>query len=559
MRFVTRQLLALSSLVLCAFAPLDPQTLPAPTKAASETAQTLSVAERDYLSRDFAFVSSPEMEGYLGSIADKLLQTRETEIERPRIIVYSADGFNAMADANGALVLATETLRLLESEDELAALLGHELSHIALKHAVKKQFINAFPGELASVRTLMARQTNQNVSLLWVDLLAPNWNKAQEREADRVGFEMMQAAGYDPDAFATLFQKLHDAQLKRSERMDLLRQNLIKRAQEKKGLVPADSSSNPELTALLRETQNGLSEKVINSAFEDIAKMSKDYDSPEQRQELLTQYIEKSRKPGEAEQGIKPRSPLFAQTLRKGAGGALLDLDAAALRATSAMAAGNLEAAREALAAFVIKKAAARGASGKKGKKAGAAVSTSVAGGKQSQPAQSAAGGLDASGRPRLASAHLNSVFAEWFLAQQRPDLAEPYVAAWMQNAFAPAKAFHWRAQAQADKQDLKGAIATLEAGQMRLGTGFPFLPELVTYAKRAQDLPRAETFTNQCKQEDQKHRSALGKMSSMIHSGAPTGLHAECVARLGYVPKGASGSGFSLAPLKESLTKGSK
>ncbi len=48
--------------------------------------------------------------------------------------MHSSDAFNAFTDAQGNLVISTGALRSLESEEELAALLGHELSHLILKH-----------------------------------------------------------------------------------------------------------------------------------------------------------------------------------------------------------------------------------------------------------------------------------------------------------------------------------------------------------------------------------------------------------------------------------------
>ncbi len=182
-------------------------------------------------------------------VAAKLLAARGKGDRLPDILVYSADEFAASTDDGGNLLVSTRTLRELESEDELAALLAHELSHLALRHNERKSALRNFPvgvetaGWVAAAGDRMQGNTGgaarrsgssldafggdalsntQVASLLWSDVLMPGWSRAQEREADRSGFDMMRAAGYDPSAFGTLFSKLQRAQARRSERLQAL-------------------------------------------------------------------------------------------------------------------------------------------------------------------------------------------------------------------------------------------------------------------------------------------------------------------------------------------------
>jgi predicted Zn-dependent protease len=86
--------------------------------------------ETAYLARDFVFVDSPAIEGYLRALCQRLLDAKGLKLESgataPNILVQSSDAFNAFTDANGNLIISTGALRAMESEDELAALLGHE-------------------------------------------------------------------------------------------------------------------------------------------------------------------------------------------------------------------------------------------------------------------------------------------------------------------------------------------------------------------------------------------------------------------------------------------------
>ena len=101
--------------------------------------------ETAYLARDFIFVDSPEIEGYLRGVARRLLDAKGVKMEAPNILLQSSDSFTVFTDANRNLVVSTGALRSIESEDELAAVLGHELSHLILKHPQNKDAFSALP------------------------------------------------------------------------------------------------------------------------------------------------------------------------------------------------------------------------------------------------------------------------------------------------------------------------------------------------------------------------------------------------------------------------------
>jgi Zn-dependent protease with chaperone function len=520
--------------------------------------------ERSYLHRDFSFVASPEIEGYLAQVADKLLATRPKPITRPRIIVYSSSGFNAMADSLKTILISTETLQQLESEDELAALLGHELSHVMLGHSEKKSLLGRFPlsvetmGEIAAtgdqVKADIEKQkasgqplvgpqttaaagtaiaakptefaqdsvkTSQNVSLFWSDLLMPNWNKNDEREADRVGYDMVRAAGYDVEAFATLFQKLRDAQLKRSARMEQLRVSMVQRAQQRELPVTGSGEFATELRAAGEELRKQASEKTINALFDGMAKMSKDYDSPEVRQDLLLQHAAKQ---PPLDEDKKPRSPLFAKTLREGTGGALLAADLTALHAVAAMEAGDLKLAGEKIAPLLPTPPAA--------KPAKKAIAKGTSKGKKGAPAPEAK--PEVTHPVQLASPHLNYALGKWLAEQGNGQAAELYAKQWMSYSRAPSKAFHWRAAFQADRAEFIAASDTLVDGARRLGSDVPFLPQRVTYARLANDMTKAQNLTRDCRTEEQKRKSKLRIILDVFRDSAPTGLYATCLANLG-------------------------
>lgn len=463
---------------------------------AAEASQTL---EQNYLERDFLFVTSPEIDGYVTTVVDKLWQTRTDAGSKPRVLLYCADQFVAFVDTGGNLLISTQTLRDMQSEDEMAALLAHELAHVVHRHVQNKSAVQTFTSEIDTIGTLTDRNP-QNASLFWSDLLSPTFNRTQEREADATGYEMLRAAGYDGAAFSTMLTRLGAAQMQRSQRMEALRQKVIQRASEP--VKPQGSGVlDQELAAMGTTLKTEASTQAINTVFNTYANTVRDYDTPEQRQTLIapanTPVAKKKEK----------RSPRFAETLRKGPGGALLNQDSAAFSTTAALQTGDVKAAKAAVTALL----------------------------------------------PRPASPHLNLAVMLWYEQEKNLTLADERAAEWLTSPQAPAVAFLKRASYQSAGAQQGPALQTLEQGVQRIGAAPVFLPDMITISRAANDDARAEGYARQCHQEGVARTSFLRKAAKAVtQKGAPSPLYLECVARLGREPTGIDqSSGLLSAPTR--------
>lgn len=122
---------------------------------------------------------------------------------------------NAFALPGGTVYVSRGMLALLESEDELAGVLGHEIAHVAAKHAVQRVAraapLGVVTGIGAAVTGLVSPQLGSLVAGAGMAanaaVLAP-YGRAQESEADRVGAAMAADAGYDPAALARALASL---------------------------------------------------------------------------------------------------------------------------------------------------------------------------------------------------------------------------------------------------------------------------------------------------------------------------------------------------------------
>lgn len=165
-------------------------------------------------------LSVPSFTNYANSVLEKLKRASSVEQVPGQVIVVANDQLDAGATADGNIFVSSGYIRELKNEDQLAALLAHELSHVLLKHhdtnafgRIQKQIAtyanvgmnirNAIDksagGTAGNVLSPGQKETLQRMELLISvsDIaLQPAWGRRQEAAADRLGMDLMVKAGY---------------------------------------------------------------------------------------------------------------------------------------------------------------------------------------------------------------------------------------------------------------------------------------------------------------------------------------------------------------------------
>ena len=135
-------------------------------------------------------------------------------------MILDSDEINAFATPGGHIFLSRGMIRLAESEDELAAIVAHEISHVVLQHGMKSikssRITSSVVGALAT--TAEALTDNQLVELAAsfsgsVDdvaqtLVTSGYSRATERDADAGAVEILLLAGYDPDGLIRILERM---------------------------------------------------------------------------------------------------------------------------------------------------------------------------------------------------------------------------------------------------------------------------------------------------------------------------------------------------------------
>lgn len=123
---------------------------------------------------------------------------------------------NAWAMPGGKVVVYTGLLDLAETEDQLAAVVGHEIAHAIARHGNERmsQGLLTTMGGIALSQAVKDRPAQTRELLLMsygigstVGVILP-YSRTQESEADRLGLIFMAMAGYNPEAAVTFWQKM---------------------------------------------------------------------------------------------------------------------------------------------------------------------------------------------------------------------------------------------------------------------------------------------------------------------------------------------------------------
>lgn len=152
---------------------------------------------------------NPAVQHYVNLVGRRVADQAERRDVAWRFAVIDSASVNAMAFPGGIVVVTRGLYALLETEDELAAVLGHEIAHVNRKHQWKvlrqQKLVAMAEGQLSGKD---ASRTTKLVADLGAKLIARGLDKSAEFEADRDGAVLAARAGYDSSALISVMQKL---------------------------------------------------------------------------------------------------------------------------------------------------------------------------------------------------------------------------------------------------------------------------------------------------------------------------------------------------------------
>lgn len=127
------------------------------------------------------------------------------------VVLFDDDQVNAFAVPGGKIGVYTGLLKVATSQDQLAAVIGHEVAHVLAGHSAERvsQQYAAQAGVTVAQATTGA--SGQLLSLGAQTFFLLPFSRTHETEADLLGMDLMAKAGFEPSASITLWQNMAKA------------------------------------------------------------------------------------------------------------------------------------------------------------------------------------------------------------------------------------------------------------------------------------------------------------------------------------------------------------
>ena len=161
-------------------------------------------------------IRNPVLNDYVNKVGRRLVAAREAqESGFPFTFEVVADPtINAFALPGGPMFINTGLLRAVDNEAQLAGVMGHEMSHVILRHgtnqASKSKLIElpAVLGSQVAGGSLVGQLTKLGIGLGANSVLL-KFSRSAESQADLMGSHLMAESGYNPMEMARFFEKLN--------------------------------------------------------------------------------------------------------------------------------------------------------------------------------------------------------------------------------------------------------------------------------------------------------------------------------------------------------------
>ena len=191
------------------------------------TAQAITVKEEEDLGHEFIrvikrqydIVSDPYVSQYIENLGQRLLKQFPSQPLTYHFYVIKQDVYNAFAGPGGHVFVNSGLIEAMDSDEELLGILSHEISHVVCRH-ISEKIDRSSKIELATLAGLAAGiflgvgGSGSAAQAVTVGTMAAGqslnlaYSRDDEREADKVGLEHMEKAGYGPEGLIRILKKI---------------------------------------------------------------------------------------------------------------------------------------------------------------------------------------------------------------------------------------------------------------------------------------------------------------------------------------------------------------
>lgn len=160
---------------------------------------------------EYSVYPDPALQSYVQQVGERLALVSHRPNLIYRFTLLDSDEVNAFATPGGYVYITRGLLAYLNSEAEMAAVLGHEIGHVTARHSVRQHSAATTTGLLAAViGAASGVQGASDLANVAGTALVRGYGREHELESDRLGAEYLARAGYSPQAMLEVIGVLKD-------------------------------------------------------------------------------------------------------------------------------------------------------------------------------------------------------------------------------------------------------------------------------------------------------------------------------------------------------------
>jgi len=169
--------------------------------------------------KEMPVYDNPRLAAYVSSVGERVARNSHRPDLDYHFTVLDSEIVNAFALPGGYIYITRGIMAYLNSEAELAAVLGHEIGHVTARHSVRQQSAATITGVAGAVLgAATGIPASQDLFNVLGKAMLSGYGRDHELESDRLGAEYLARTGYDPQAMLGVIGVLKNQELIESER-----------------------------------------------------------------------------------------------------------------------------------------------------------------------------------------------------------------------------------------------------------------------------------------------------------------------------------------------------
>jgi predicted Zn-dependent protease len=211
-RLLAAILAALALAFACVSYAAGPATAPASSTAKGKVSKGEVETSRKYydeITKFYGIYEDQAVQDYVNAVGQRVARASDMPDVEWHFTVLDDGSINAFTTGGGYVYVFRGLLAYMNSEAELAAVIGHEIAHVTKKHPSKGQGRSILANILAIGAAVMTGNAAvADMASIGASAWVQGYGREAESEADRVGMVYMTRAGYDPRAMRAMFEVL---------------------------------------------------------------------------------------------------------------------------------------------------------------------------------------------------------------------------------------------------------------------------------------------------------------------------------------------------------------